>query len=187
MNLEARICHCGRIHFYDADRVYNAVEEGKDIILVCGGCGTVTVMGGDDVTGMYEDEGICYSMYAYDIDKETTFNADTFTGGENKKPVAEIIYSPGKKVMMMTGYYARCFSNDIFEDIWYPDFWKLEHKGLTIQEVMDFIEENRTKRRKVNMRALMKELTPEEAKVLHSRYLIEAFDWTETELGPQNF
>jgi hypothetical protein len=98
MNLEARICHCGRIHFYDADRVYKAVEEGKDIILVCGGCGTVTVMGGDDVTGMYEDEGICYSMYSYDIDKETTFNTDTFTGGENKSPLQKSFIALAKRL-----------------------------------------------------------------------------------------
>jgi hypothetical protein len=85
-------------------------------------------MGGDDVTGFYGDD-ICYSMYSQEVDKDTTWTEDAFKETKEHKAFTEIIYSPGKKVMMMTGYYAKCFSNDTFEDTWYPDFWKLEQPG----------------------------------------------------------
>ena len=180
-----RICSCGRIHFYDEKHVDDAIAADKEVLFICGGCGRATRIGADDWTGYYDDNEPCYAMYQQDVEKEAVWTADIFNPAENKKAISEILYSPGKKVMMQTGYYAKAYSNGYFEDIWYPDFCKLEHEGLTVQEVMEFINEYRTNRRKVNMRALMKALTPEEAKVLYSRCLIKSFDWSETELGPQ--
>ena len=126
-------------------------------------------------------------MYQQDVEKETYWTADAFNTAENRKAFTEIMYSPGKKVMMMTGYYAKAYNNGEFEDIWYPDFWKLEKPDLTIPEVMDFIKENRTNRKLVNMNALLRDFTEEEVKYLHSSYHIKGMDWSKTKYGPQKF
>lgn len=185
-HLTMRICSCGRIHFYDAQRVYDAVNNNKEVLFICGGCGRATRMGGDNVTGMYGDD-ICYSMYSQDVEKTTSWNAESFNKTKEHKAFTEIIYSPGKKVMMMTGYYAKCFFNDTFEDTWYPDLWKLEQPGVTMKEVFEFIEENRTKRKQVNINWLLRDLTEEEAKLLHAASYIKGIDWSTTKYGPQEF
>ena len=186
-NLRMRICSCGRIHFYDGNRVYNAIAENKEVLFICGGCGRATRMGADDWTGYYDNDEPCYAMYSQEVDKDTSWTADAFEATEQRKAFSEIIYSTGKKVMMKTGYYAKAFHNDEFEDIWYPDFYKLEHPGVAIEEVFKFIEENRTLRKQVNMNWLVRELTEEEAKLLHRAYYIKAFDWSQTKYGPQKF
>ena len=185
--MRVRICSCGRIHFYDEKHVDDAITANKEVLFICGGCGRATRIGADDWTGYYNDNEPCYAMYQQDVEKEAVWTADAFNPAENKKAFAEILYSPGKKVMMKTGYYAKAYSNGYFEDIWYPDFWKLEKPNLTIPEVMEFINENRTKRKQVNMNSLLRELTEEEAKCLYRSCYIEGLDWSETKYGPQKF
>ena len=186
-HMQMRICSCGRIHFFDGKHIDDAISADKELLFICGGCGRATRIGADDWTGYYDDNEKCYAMYQQDINKDTVLTADIFEKAENRKAFTEILYSQGKKVMMMTGYYAKAYSNSEFEDIWYPDFWRLEKPDLTIPEVMDFIKENRTNRKLVNMNALLRDFTEEEVKYLHSSCHIKGMDWSKTKYGPQKF
>lgn len=186
-NLRLRICSCGRLHFYDDDRINQAITNNKEVLFICGGCGRATRIGADDWTGYYDNDEPCFAMYQQDVEKEISWTADAFADDEHRKAFTEIIYSPGKKVMMMTGYYAKAYGNNEFEDIWYPDFWKLEKPNLTIEEVMNFINENRTKRKQVNINSLLRDLTEEEAMLLYNSYGIKGIDWSTTKYGPQKF
>jgi hypothetical protein len=185
-HLRLKICSCGRLHFYDQNRVDEAITNNKEVIFVCG-CGRITKWGASEEFDYFGDGKMCYNVYSEEIKSPTTWNSKTFTETDGKKAISEIIYSPGKKVMMKTGYYASAYVNDEFEDMLYPDFWKIEKNNITPNEVLNWIEEHRRDRKTVNMNWLLRELTEEEAMLLHSSYYIKAFDWSKTKLGPQPF
>ena len=178
---EVRICNCGRIHFLDREMTSKALEHDKDILLICGGCGSATKIGADkgyDWWGNTKEE--VYNMYSFDVgDYDFTLDASKFENNEHQKGIDKIVYSVGKRVMMKTGMYARYFRFERFEDNWYPDFYKIKHNDVTVKEIMDFINEWEKDRVTVNMNWLIRSLTDEEAKAL-SRLYIPAFDWKGT-------
>lgn len=154
------------------------MEANKDILLICGDCGHAIRIGADIQRDWLVKDNIIYNMYSYECEKSTSFTAENFAEKENYKPIYKILYSKGKEVMMETGYYAKLFIHDQFEDIWYPDFiFQVEGKGF------EYFKEEMAKwdiqRHTVNMNALLRELTEEEAEAL-SHCPMKGLNWKGT-------
>ena len=63
--MEVRVCSCGRIHVFPKNKIDNAIYNNKELLLVCGGCGSRTVIGADyHAEGAYGFEAPCYDMYS---------------------------------------------------------------------------------------------------------------------------
>ena len=44
---DMRICRCGRIHMIENKEIDKALEENKNLLLICGGCGQAILIGAD--------------------------------------------------------------------------------------------------------------------------------------------
>lgn len=181
--LNVRICSCGRIHFIPESEIDEALEANKNFVLVCGGCGRVTAIGAD-IEQDWEDPAITnYNMYAYPMGQHNNFilTAENFETVEGRKGIQKVWYSVGEQVMMQTGYYAKHYDapNGRFEDIWYPDFWKVQRSNITVEEIQQFIKEWEHDRVTVNMNWLLRTLSDDEAEAL-SHFYIKGLDWTGT-------
>ena len=185
-NLQPRICKCGRIHFINENEITAAIKNNKDLLVICGGCGMATRIGADIQTVFagtkYPNETI-YNMYSIRIGEWNNFEltAESFVTNDKQKGIYKVLYSNGKQVMMETGYYAKSYedNNGRFEDIWYPDFYKIEREDITLEEVFRFIDDFKTDRRTVNMEMLLHDLTDEEAEIL-SHCVIPSLNWKGT-------
>lgn len=178
---EMKICSCGRIHMIKEEKIQNAEGKNKELLLICGGCGKATVMGADIEPDWFEPDQDVYSRYTRDFshNKDAVITTSSFFQTEEQKGIEEILYSQGIKVPMMTGQYATDYYNGIFSDRWYPDFYKIQRKDVTVQEIMRFIDEYYHDRKTVNMSRFINE-TPEEILDELSNYWIEGFDWKGT-------
>lgn len=89
---ELRICSCGRIHAIPEEKIVNAIEAEKDLLLICGGCGTATLIGADIVPDFDNPSEDCYEMYSKNfIHKNNKFiNSDSFNGTDKEKAINEI-------------------------------------------------------------------------------------------------
>ena len=181
MKKEVRICHCGRLHFIDFDIIDAALNADKDVLLICGICGKATMIGADRMPDYWTDsDKEVFNMYAYNAgDEDFTLDASKFENTNSTKGIFKVVYSVGKGVPMMTGSHAGIYTFGRFEDIWYPDFYKIEHPDVTLQDVHDFIDKWRRNRTTVNMNRLINSLTDDEAELL-SRLYIEGLDWKGT-------
>ena len=131
---DMRICKCGRIHMVDNNKLDNALENNKNLLLICGGCGAATLIGADIEPDWNEPDKNCYMMYSGELspyDDRNIISAD-FESTEHHKGIEEIIYSHGRKVPMMTGMYATDYNNGRFSDRWYPDFYKIQRSDMCI-------------------------------------------------------
>lgn len=113
MNYNMKICHCGRIHMVPMNKLDNAVDNDKDLLVICGNCGAMTIMGADvQSDGNY--------MYSHDIkayDDNVSITSEIFTQGfDVSKPISEIFYDRGLKLPMMTGNYADIYGCGNFYD-----------------------------------------------------------------------
>lgn len=178
---DMRICKCGRIHMVDEDKLEKALENNKNILLICGGCGTATLIGADIEPDWDEPDKDCYMMYSCEFSSRENKSITTadFESTEHHKGIEEIVYSHGIKVPMMTGMYATDYNNGRFSDRWYPDFYKIQRSDITVKEIMDFIDEYTNDRTTVNMNRFINE-TPEDMLEEISHYHIEGFDWKGT-------
>ena len=178
---DIRICKCGRIHMVPNGKLDKALENNKNLLLVCGGCGAAALIGADIEPDWNEPDKDCYMMYSINFSpyRDTTISASDFESTEIKKGIEKIIYSHGIKVPMMTGQYATDYSNGRFSDRWYPDFYKIQRKDVTVNEIMTFIDEYTHDRTTVNMNRFILE-TPEDMLEEISHYLIDGFDWKGT-------
>jgi len=176
-----RICKCGRIHMIPMEKIDNALDKDKNLLLLCGGCGKGTVIGADIQPDYIEPQKDGYSMYFYDF--STYWNKEIsildFESTENQKGFEEIFYSHGIKVPMMTGQYATDYFYEKFSDRWYPDFYKIQKKNISVSEIMEFIDKYNQDRTTVNMDRFLGE-TPEEMLEVISRYPIKGFNWEGT-------
>ena len=178
---DMRICKCGRIHMIDEDKLEKALENNKNILLICGGCGAATLIGADIEPDWNKTDNDCYMMYCYEFssyENKSITTAD-FESTEYNKGIEEIIYSNGIKVPMMTGMYATDYNNGRFSDRWYPDFYKIQRSDVTVKEIMDFIDEYAHDRTTVNMNRFIRE-TPEDMLEEISHYMIDGFNWKGT-------
>lgn len=175
------ICKCGRIHMLDNNKLNKALENNKNILLVCAGCGSATLIGANIEPDWNDPSKDCYMMYSVDFSdhEDKSITAADFEYTEEQKGIEEIIYSHGLKVPMMTGQYATDYFNGIFSDRWYPDFYKIQRSDITVNEIMDFIDEYDHDRTTVNMDRFIHE-TPEDMLEEISHYSIDGLDFKGT-------
>lgn len=43
---DMRICKCGRIHMVPNEKIEKALKNNRNLLLICAGCGTATLIGG---------------------------------------------------------------------------------------------------------------------------------------------
>ena len=175
------ICKCGRIHMLDNNKLNKALENNKNILFVCAGCGSATLIGANIEPDWNDPSKDCYMMYSGDFSdhEDKSITAADFESTEEQKGIEEIIYSHGLKVPMMTGQYATDYFNGIFSDRWYPDFYKIQRSDITVNEIMDFIDEYDHDRTTVNMDRFIHE-TPEDMLEEISHYSIDGLDFKGT-------
>lgn len=180
---DMRICKCGRIHMIPEENLTRALENDKNLVLMCAGCGSATIIGADIEPDMFSENpnDLCYMMYAGDLSpyENKIITEEIFKGSEREKAVSEIFYSHGLKVPMKTGNYANNYFDGRFADMWYPDFYKIQRKDVTVPEIMDFIKEFTEERTTVSMNRFINE-NPEDMIEEISHYWIKGFDWTGT-------
>jgi len=180
---DMRICKCGRIHMTESAKLDKAIENDKNLLLICAGCGHATLIGADITEDWYEDipGKKCYMMYSgtFSDYEDASITAADFETGEQNKGISEIVYSHGYKVPMMSGMYATDYFNGIFSDRWYPDFYKIQRNDITVKEIMDFIDEYNHDRTTVNMKRFIHE-TPDEILDEISHYMIDGFNFKGT-------
>ena len=176
-----RICKCGRIHMIDNDKLDKALENNKDILLMCGHCGIATIIGADIEPDYLEPSKNCYMMYSMDFSvyDDKSITPDCFTENEEHKAIQEIVYSHGIKVPMMTGGYATMYSCGKFADTWYPDFYHIQRADVTVKEIMEFIDKYNKDRHTVNMDRFIAE-TPDDMLEEISHYLVDGLNWKGT-------
>lgn len=178
---DVRICKCGRIHFIDNSLIDEALEQDKALMLVCGGCGDVTLIGADRSADWDDPSKTIFNMFTFHVQEDqAVWDASLFTGVSGMRPVSKILYDAGTKVLMNSGYFADSFEhgNGHFQDMWYPDFWKIP-TNATAEEYKEFIENWKKDSSTVNMNYLLSTLTDEQAQALSS-YLIAGLDWKGT-------
>lgn len=178
--MEVRVCSCGRIHVFPKNKIENAIYNNKELLLVCGGCGSRTVIGADyRAEGAYGFEEPCYDMYSFTLDSTFSITADFKT--PTRHEISEILFNNGIRVPMMTGEYAGQYTSCVgFSDIWFPDMYAIEASETTMEDVAAFIAKYRKDRKTVNMNRLINENNnPEILKAISSR-LIEGLNWKDT-------
>lgn len=185
MKKELRICSCGRLHFLNSHIITTAIEVDKEVLFICGNCGKATRIGADCVQDYWNDsDDIVYEMYARNAsDNDFMLGVQDFRenayGSDESKRIFQVVYSVGKPVSMMTGMNATAYRFGKFEDDWYPDLYKIQTEGITVREIMEFIETWKHDRQTVNMNFLLRTLTDEEAQLLANAY-IPGLDWKGT-------
>ena len=181
MKYDMRICKCGTIHMIDNDKLDVALKHNKNLLLICAECGHAKLIGADIEPSWFEPDRDCYNMYAFEFspNKDKTISPVDFDSKKEYKGIEEIIYSHGYKVPMNSGMYATDYNFGRFSDRWYPDFYKIQRKDITVKEIMEFIDKYNEDRTTVNMNRFINE-TPEDVLEVISGYLIDGFDWTGT-------
>lgn len=152
-------------------------------MLICARCGAGTIIGADIEPDEFSDkpDAVCYMMYAGDLSpyEDKIITEEFFKGNDKEKAVTEILYSHGLRVPMMTGNYADNYFDGKFADMWYPDFYKIQRKDITVPEIMDFIKTWTEERTTVNMSRFINE-NPEDMIEEISHYWIKGFNWAGT-------
>lgn len=177
MNKEIRVCSCGSIHLIEDSIIREALEEDKELLLVCAHCGRVVVIGAD-----IEELGdrVIYNRYTKEFDRDRSL---TLLPSEFKynKEVYYIIYDKGILVPMMTGEYANSYNFGKFMDMVYPDFSKLTYsKEVNREVVTKFLENYHEDRCAINMSRLIHENSSEDLKILSQTILSSQFNWKGT-------
>lgn len=190
MKYYINFCNCGTIHAIDKDKLYEDLDKEKSTVLICANCGAATIIGADVILSNDEETGKeikSFYMYQRDLSpcKDIEITSDTF---QNKNlsmdyPAARIIYSHGHKVPMKTGNYANNFFCGKFSDMIYPDFYKIQRKDITVDEIMSFINDFDKERTTVNMERFIKE-TPHDVLEEISVFYIKGLNWAGTEFDP---
>lgn len=178
---DMRICKCGRIHMVYNNKLGKALENNKNLLLICGGCGDATLIGANIEPDWNDLNKDCYMMYSGEFSsyEDKSITTADFESTEEHKGIEEILYSHGIRVPMMTGMYATDYNNGVFSDRWYPDFYKIQRKDVTVKGIMNFIEKYNHDRRTVNMSRFINE-TPEDILEEISHYMIDGLNWKDT-------
>ena len=168
---DVRFCSCGRIHLVDWDSIENAIDNNKEILLICGGCGRASRIGADD----YFDGG--KSMYTIDLAHESkdhviiderNFSDNADSSEEYFPKFTKIIYSNGIRIPMKNGYYATSYFNGIWQDTRrdHINFNEARLLRKSLADVQKEYEENLANSRIVDVDRLFNSLNDEEKRVL---------------------
>jgi len=134
---EVYFCSCGRVHFVDTEKINKAIENEKEVLVICNNCGNSFVEGADkqDYDG---EEG--YMIYSYSK-RDTEIN-DT-------SKIDSIVFTLGNKVIMMTGGEATFYGNGTFID-WETkkpnsvteDEWKTMRETVNVERTINWIKDD---------------------------------------------
>jgi len=115
---DVRFCSCGRVHFIDQEKINNAIENEKQVLVICNNCGNSFVVGADKQED--EDGETYYMMYSLDM-------RNTELSGMSK--IDYIVFTAGEQIRMMTGGEATYHGSGIFID------WETNKpEDLTLEE-----------------------------------------------------
>lgn len=175
---DIKICSCGHIHAIPVEKIDTAVNNDKDLLLICGHCGAATLIGADVITSSNKKR---YMMYNRDFSshESSSIGKDIFDGTETQKAVQEIFYSHGYGVPMKTGYNATDYMDGVFYDNSYPLIYEIQRNDITPEEIFSYFAEYDHKRSTVNMGMFIR-LTPDDVLQELSGYLIDGLDWSGT-------
>lgn len=191
MDYDVRICSCGTIHFIPIHKINLAITQDKELLWICGRCGNATRIGADREPNDYFDgpdaPEYVYSMYSVDMipnrdDQVRSIEEKDFRDGVEHKAYSEIFYSCGVQVPMRTGMHAKAYNpySRKFLDIWYPDYWKLDGKDQTAEDIRRELSEYRKNSQIVNMHRFVRETRREYLEIL-AQTMWDEFDWSGTE------
>ena len=173
-DMRVEFCKCGVIHFLDRRDIDKAVVKNKEYIFICDHCGVAKIIGADID---YFDGTRGYSMYT-----------DVLTPGRElnkrmrRKKIYKILYSQGKEVFMETGYRARSFHGNEFQDVLYPDFMSSMKINANALEWQQKYEEWVAGSKRINMHSLAHNLTKGEMNYIKESYpYMTQFKWEELE------
>lgn len=110
---EACIFDNGRVVFVDSEIISNAIEKGKEILIVCNAWsgGYAYAIGAKKFSD--PDFGECYGIYGYDVE-EAEFNL------EDLQKFYKVIFTPGEMIYMETGDQANSYCGGQFTD-WHSE------------------------------------------------------------------
>ena len=131
----------GRVYFLDYDILNEALEAGKEILIVmnCWSGGYALAVGVNKTLWYDENTGfneISYVMYSYDI-KETEFSQ------EDLARFHKVIFTDGVQIRMKTGDQATCYISGEFID-WDTSYQDFKEKYLYNNETKEQFEELRS-------------------------------------------
>ena len=132
----------GRVYFLDYDILDEALEAGKEILIVmnCWSGGYALAVGADKIPATWYDEDadpdeIGYEMYSYDI-KETEFSQ------EDLVRFYKVIFTHGIQIRMKTGEQATYYDANGFVD-WDTSYQSFKEKYLYNNETNEQFEKLR--------------------------------------------
>lgn len=130
----------GRVYFLDYDILNEALEAGKEILIVmnCWSGGYALAVGVNKTLWYDENTGfneISYVMYSYDI-KETEFSQ------EDLARFHKVIFTDGVQIRMKTGDQATCYISGEFID-WDTSYQDFKKKYLYNNETEEQFEKLR--------------------------------------------
>jgi len=134
---DVRFCNCGRVHFIDQTKIDQAIENEKQVLVICNNCGNSFIIGADKGYDEYLDQEI-YNMYSYGM-RDTELN--------DLSRIDSIVFTAGEQVRMMTGGTAT-YQGDCFID-WEtkkPDNisneeWEKMQKTVNTQHTINWIRD----------------------------------------------
>lgn len=163
-----KVCECGHIHLINKKDLCKAIKNDAEILLICGSCGTTSLIGAEADIEVNPNKTIhpSYTMYVMDnainadsVDLAKTINLKSIT----QKDVCNIIYSKGIEVPMRTGGTARHYTGKNFMDTDYPQFFE---DSLTEEMVCKFIKDWEVRRMKVDIYKLLDNLNEEQLEAI---------------------
>lgn len=136
-NYDVRICGCGRVHFIDVEKIDKAIENEKEVLVICNHCGHSYVIGADKEQD--ENGEDCYMMYSFG-------KQDTEINDVSK--IDSIVFTVGESIRMMTGGEATTHMGHEFID-WEtkkPDNvsdkeWETLRKTVDVQHTINWIRD----------------------------------------------
>lgn len=149
MKYEVRVCICGRIHVFSHEKIENAIYNDKELLLICGGCGSGTIIGADyRPNGAYGLDEPCYDMYSFTLDKTYSITSDFKTPDGHE--ISEIFFDEGIKVPMSAcDHYILTNAVTVYSDndiqSWLKEYGKLYRFSSAPTVATPTIEDKREK------------------------------------------
>ena len=138
MKYDVKFCSCGRVHFINQEKITKAIENEKEVLVICNNCGISFIIGASKEQDYDGEE--CYMMYSYD--KRNTEINDMIK-------IDSIVFTAGKQIRMMTGGEATFYGNNTFIDCVTDkpesvtlDEWKEMRRTVNVQHTINWIRDD---------------------------------------------
>jgi len=89
---DVRFCSCGRVHFIDQEKIEKAIENEKEVLVVCNHCGSSYVIGANK---QWDEDGEEYHMMYSRSMQDTEI--------DDISKIDSIVFTSGEQIRMMTG------------------------------------------------------------------------------------